>query len=78
MITSTRNGTCCGGVFQTDVYHDTVNWHPIALVMEITRERNQRKVTARYAGEDGRGRTYCMVVAVTPERKIARVERFWK
>lgn len=56
--------------------HDIVNWLPIALAIEHIKERNQRKVTARYVGDDGKGRTYWIQVAVTPERNIAILERF--
>ena len=50
----------------------------IALDIEKTRESDQRRMTEVESEVEGRGRAYWSEVAVTPERKMATVERFWE
>lgn len=44
--------------------------------MERTREIAQIRMTEVESDDVGRGRAYCNEVAVTPDKKMATVERF--
>ena len=67
-------GTLWSGDLRSDPYHAMANWLPMALPSEHTRERNQRSTTVRPRGDDAGCAMYCIVVAVTLDRKMAMVE----
>lgn len=51
-------------------------WLRIALLIEKTSESVQMKLVKVFSDDEGRGRTNCSEVAVTPDKKMATVERF--